>query len=300
MLRDANANVRGHDISLVIPTLNASAEIATLLDLVLDQIVVPSEILVVDSSSDDNTVGVINERFPTVMVRVVKRADFNHGLTRDFALRQVSGEIVCFMTQDAVPASKDYFARLVRPLYEDASVGLSSGRQLPKLDARRFEQLVRNYNYREESCVYSIEDLSRAGIRTFFASDVCSAYRRRAYLECGGFAETDISEDMYMAAKMIYGGWKVAYAADAEVCHSHNLTARQQYARNYKIGRFLETHDDLFGAVKEIGEGKDLVASVSKSLVAEKRYIELVAFFGDVAARLMGNRMGRWRARNHG
>lgn len=279
-------------VSLIIPTLNAEGEIGALIEALLEQSRVPNEILVVDSSSDDGTVGIASS-YREVAVEVIDRRDFDHGLTRDRALRRSSGDIVCFMTQDAVPANDAFVENLIAPILSDPSVAISSGRQLPKADARRFEQLVRAFNYADESNVRSRDDVPRLGVKAYFATDVCAAYRRSAYLGLGGFGRTDMSEDMLMAAKALNAGWKVAYAADAEVYHSHNLTPRQQYERNFAIGRFLERNGDLLSCASEVGEGGRLARDVAAALVKEGDIPELLAFAVDCAARLAGNRVGR-------
>lgn len=283
-------------ISLVIPTLNAGEEIGDLLKRLLAQTVVPDEFLVVDSASTDNTASIAKE-YPGVRVLSIERKDFNHGLTRDMALHEATGDIVCFMTQDAVPANDKFVENLIAPIRSDGEIAISSGRQLPKADARRFEQLVRAFNYTDVSYVRSKVDVSKLGIKTYFATDVCAAYRRSQYLELGGFGKTNMSEDMLMAAKAINAGYKVAYAADAEVYHSHNLTLKEQYRRNYAIGVFLETNKDVVKCESEVGEGSKLVKSVSKSLISEGNIPELFAFGFDCAARLLGNRAGRRSAR---
>lgn len=283
-------------ISLVILTLDAGEEIGNLLKRLLDQTVVPNEILVVDSASTDNTVSIAKE-YPGVRVLSIERKDFNHGLTRDMALREATGDIVCFMTQDAVPTNDKFVENLIAPILSDGEIAISSGRQLPKADARRFEQLVRAFNYTDVSYVRSKADVSKLGIKTYFATDVCAAYRRSQYLELGGFGKTNMSEDMLMAAKAINAGYKVAYAANAEVYHSHNLTLKEQYRRNYAIGVFLETNKDVVKCESEVGEGSKLVKSVSKSLISEGNIPELFAFGFDCAARLLGNRAGRRLAR---
>ena len=215
------------------------------------------------------------------------------------ALRESTGDIVCFMTQDAVPANNKFVENLIAPILSDSQVVISSGRQLPKADARRFEQLVRAFNYTDVSYVRSKADVSKLGIKTYFATDVCAAYRKTQYVELGGFGKTNMSEDMLMAAKAINAGYKVAYAADAVVYHSHNLTLREQYQRNYAIGAFLETNKNVVKCESEVGEGSKLVKSVSKSLISERNIPELFAFGFDCAARLLGNRAGRRSARRN-
>lgn len=283
-------------ISLIIPTLNAQGEIGPLLDNLLAQSRVPDQIIVVDSASDDGTVEEAAARSGVELIKI-KRSDFNHGATRDMALKRSMGDIVCFMTQDAVPVNERYIENLIAPLLADERVAASSGRQLPKADARRYEQLVRGFNYTDKSNVRSFDDIKRIGIKAYFATDVCSAYNRDLYLELGGFCSTDMNEDMYLAAKAINSGYKVAYAADAEVYHSHNLSPKQQYARNFAIGRFLERNKDLLVCESEVGEGKRLASNIAKTLVHERNFTELAAFGADCVARFLGNRKGRAAAR---
>lgn len=284
------------DISIIIPTLNAEHEIEALLIALDRQSIQPNEILVVDSASEDKTIELV-QKHKRVRLLEIDRQDFNHGTTRDIALNESSGDFVCFLTQDAVPASDDYLKRLVAPMVEDSNIALVSGRQLPKANARRFEQLVRDFNYPDTPSVRSKGDLEKLGIKTFFASDACSAYRRTAYLECGGFDHVNTNEDMLMAAKFIASGMKVAYEPRAEVYHSHNLTPSQQFARNRAVGFFLETHADDLMHASEIGEGGRLVRSVSSQLLREGNFGELVAFGVDCCSRLLGNRAGRRAAR---
>lgn len=284
------------DISVIIPTLNAEREIEALLTALDRQSIQPNEILIVDSASDDRTVEIV-QKHERVRLLEIDRQDFNHGSTRDLALRESRGDFVCFLTQDAVPVSDDYLELLVAPMVDDSEIALVSGRQLPKADARRFEQLVRGFNYPDSSSVRSKRDLKKYGIKTFFASDTCSAYRRTAYLECGGFEHVNTNEDMLMAARFITSGMKVAYEPRAEVYHSHNLTPSQQFARNRAVGFFLETHADDLMQASEIGEGGRLVKAVSSQLLREGNLVEFIAFGVDCCARLLGNRAGRRAAR---
>ena len=284
------------DVSVIIPTLNADHEIEDLLAALERQSLRPMEILVVDSASDDDTVPLVKTH-EGIRLLQIERCDFNHGATRDMALRATTGDFVCFLTQDALPASDAYLERLVTPMVGDPSIALVSGRQLPKADARRFEQLVRSFNYPDSPSGRSKSDVNECGIKTFFASDSCSAYRRTAYLDCGGFEYVNTNEDMLMAARFVASGLKVAYEPGAEVYHSHNLTPSQQFARNRAVGMFLESHSDDLMHASEIGEGGRLVKAVSSQLLREGNLTEFIAFGVDCCARLLGNRAGRRAAR---
>lgn len=279
-------------VGLVIPTLNAGRELDALLDAVKNQTRRPDDVLVVDSSSDDNTVEIVKSR-PGVRAMSIHREDFDHGGTRQLALGEVAGDFILFLTQDAIPADERYIENLLRP-FEDPEVAMTSGRQLPKPDARRYIQLVQEFNYPAVPNVRSESDIEKLGIRAFFASDACSAYRRSALDTIGGVPRPcATNEDMLAAARLLRAGYKVVYAADARVFHSHNLTPYKQFLRNRAIGAFLVEHADALDVPSEVVEGVGLVKSVAAQLASEGRADELLAFGVDCFARLLGNVIGK-------
>ena len=115
-------------VSVILPTLNAAGEIAALLATLMDQTQPPEEILVVDSGSTDDTAELARAHGARVMS--VPRDQFDHGGTRDAALRQTAGEFVLFLTQDALPADERYIEHLLKA-FADERVAAASGRQLP-------------------------------------------------------------------------------------------------------------------------------------------------------------------------
>lgn len=280
-------------VSVVIPTLNAAGEIGSLLERLLAQTIKPNEVLIIDSDSEDDTVEIVSS-FPGITMLPIDRREFDHGATRHRGVLETTGDYVLFLTQDALPANYDYIESLIRPLEEDPFVAMVTGRQLPKADARRFEQLVREFNYPARSVVKSKSSIAEMGVKAYYASDVCSAYRRSDYFAQGGFLRPcETNEDMFMAAKFINAGKKVAYAAEAQVFHSHNLSLREQYLRNRLLGRVLEENRSLICCESEVGEGVVLARSVLSQLIAEHRLCEALSFVADCAARLIGNRVGR-------
>ena len=240
-------------VSVIVPTLNAEKEIRHLLSALLGQDFPPEEILVIDSSSEDNTVKICEE-FSKVQVIRIPREDFDHGKTRDMAVRRSKGEIVVFLTQDAIPADAGFLGKLISPL-KNSEVAVSVGRQLPKQDASKMEALVRRFNYPSESNIRSADDIPRMGIKAFFCSDSCAAYRKDVYLALGGFEyPLKSNEDMFFAAKALQNGYRVVYTADASVYHSHNFSLREQYKRNYLQGYEIERHRELIGGLRFVHE----------------------------------------------
>lgn len=279
-------------VSVIVPTLNAENEITELLQKLSRQTVKADEIIIVDSASDDHTVAMA-KTCPDVRVLEIERREFDHGGTRDLALRASKGDFVIFLTQDAVPADDRLVENLLKP-FEDSQVAGVSGRQLPKADAKPYERLIREFNYPAKSFTRTKEDIPRLGIKTFFFSDACAAYRREVYLELGGFEKNLLTdEDLFFAAKMINAGYTLAYAADAQVFHSHNLSLQQQFERNRIQGIEFKKHAQLLSGVSLEGEGVKMVKEVSKNLLAEGKVGNMFAFWLDCGARFLGSRAGR-------
>lgn len=284
-------------ISLIIPTLNAEKTIRNLLDSLLHQTLVPDEILIADSQSDDSTLEILNS-YPMIRIIPIKRTEFDHGKTRDMVVRLSKGDLILFMTQDAIPADQDSIRNLIQPL-KDPKIAVSYGRQLPRPEATLSERLIRTFNYPDVPHVYSKADIPAHGIKTFFCSDVFAAYQRSIYEKLGGFEyPIRTNEDMLFAAKAVQNGYSIAYAADARVIHSHNFSFKEEYQRNYIQGYELEKHKDLLSHVSASSEGMKLFRYVSNDLLKHGNIPEWFRFTADCASRYLGNRAGRKEAEN--
>ena len=122
------------------------------------------------------------------------------------------------------------------------------------------ERYTRQFNYPEQSSVKTKADLLRLGIKTYFCSNVCAAYKRDIFEQLGGFVNhTIFNEDMIYAAGAIQAGYAIAYAADAKVIHSHNYSGWQQFTRNFDLGVSHVQYPAVFDGVPPEGEGMKLV-----------------------------------------
>lgn len=285
-------------VSVIIPTYNAEIWLKRQLEVLLNQTVKP-EIIVIDSGSTDQTVPIAAACSGQVRLLQIPYTSFDHGGTRDLGLRQSTGDIVLFLTQDALPASERYIEKLIYP-FEDQSVAAVFGRQIARKDAPLYEQLTREFNYPNRFRSWEKKDIPRYGVKAYFFSNVCSAYRRDAYLAVGGFDNPILSnEDMMMAEKLLCAGFKLAYTPEAEVYHSHCYSLREEFLRNVRIGTVMEQYKDWLIGADADAEGWKMVKAVGGELIRRGCVEQLLAFYTHAAFRLAGNRVGRIRGRRN-
>lgn len=276
-------------ISVIIPTLNAGKHIQKLLTLLKGQSI-PSEIIVIDSSSSDNTVKIAESY--GVKTITIKREDFDHGGTRNMAVSHARGDIVVFLTQDAFPENKHCIENLTDPL-TNLEIAGAYGRQIPKIDSIPSERFTRLFNYPSTPIVKGKDDISKLGIKTFFFSNVCSAIRKREFEELGGFPEKAImNEDMVFAAKLILKGYKIAYVPEAKVIHSHNYTWKQQFKRYFDIGVSLKDNSWMLEYVGAEKEGVKFLKEEIRYLFKNREYRWIPYVIGEAISKYSGYKLG--------
>lgn len=277
-------------VSIIIPTLNAEKFIAELVLRLRRQTLLPAEIIVVDSSSGDQTVEIAAEMGCRTLV--IERKAFDHGGTRNQSAKLAVGDVLVFMTQDALPVDDKLLEKLVEPL-ADSLIAASFGRQLAKGDAIPPEKFARLFNYPGTGMVKSRDDLPRLGIKTFFFSNVCSAVRKREFEAVGGFPEKIVmNEDMVLAAKLILRGYKVAYVPEAAVWHSHNYSIAQQFRRYFDIGASLSMNRWLLEYARAEGEGFKFVKEQLMWLLRHRHYRWIPYTVALTVAKYTGYRLG--------
>ena len=233
------------------------------------------------------------EEYRNLCVTHISKREFDHAATRSRAVAHSDADIFVMMTMDAYPKDTHLIENLVRALMPD-NVAVSYARQLANKDAGIIERFTRNYNYPHISCVKSAADIERMGIKTFFCSDVCAAYKRNVFDKLGGYPDHAIfNEDMIFAHKAIMAGYSVAYVADACVYHSHNYTGRQQFHRNFDMGVSQADHPEVFASVPAEGEGISMVKETARYLIEQKQGWQVFKLIYISGCKYLGYRLGK-------
>jgi rhamnosyltransferase len=257
------------EVAVVIPTLNGGTALAALLDAVDGQTgPFHPHIVAVDSGSTDGTLALLTRRAATLL-HVTPDA-FNHGETRNQALRAVDTELAVMIVQDALPTSPRWLETLVRPLCDDTSLAGTWARQRPRPDASRLTAFYLSQwvgAQPDGRIVGPVTALSLAAMEPaqrhlLCAFDnVCACIRMSVWRQ-HPFRRTRIAEDLEWALSVLQAGHRIAYVPDAEVVHSHDRTAVYELRRTYLVHQRLQA---LFG-LSTIPDAPALVRAIALTL----------------------------------
>jgi rhamnosyltransferase len=298
MDNQSNANTTNNSsytVDVIIPAYHSDDKLDRLLTMLYRQTVKPGRVIILhteDYPGEDLPLPRIEGSNITVIP--IDKKLFDHGGTRKYGASLSDADILMFMTQDAVPADEFLIEKLLEPYAADPWVSATYARQLTDEKDDLIEKYTRNFNYPKQSRIKDKEDLEELGIKTFFCSNVCATYMNSSYKKMGGFVDKTIfNEDMIMAASMILRNYRVAYAADAKVFHSHSYTYTQQFSRNFDLGVSHNQYVEIFQQVKSESEGMKLVRNTLRYLIKKKKYFLIPNLIIASAFKFAGYQLGK-------
>ena len=104
---------------------------------------------------------------------------------------------------------------------------------------------------------------------------------------------TIFNEDMIYAGTIVKKGGKIAYCADAQVVHSHNYSALEQFHRNFDLAVSQTMHPEIFGGIRSESEGIRLVKkSLSYCIRIGKPWL-MIQVVTQSAGKLLGYKLGQ-------
>lgn len=293
------------NIQVIIPVYKPDGKLIKIIEKLRKQTVKPAGINLVWSKTDheeDAVMSRIKRECGDIRILEIPVREFDHGGTRRRSVRNTPCDIFVMMTQDAVPKNDMLIENLTAPLISQMTestpngtvIACVYGRQLPGRDSSPYEKLSRLHNYSELSRTKTGEDIKKLGIKAFFCSDVCCAYRRDIYEECGGFVRSTVfNEDMIMARRFLDKGYAVRYEATAAVIHSHDYSAMEQLRRNFDLGASQAMFPDVFGGISSESEGIKFAVSSIKLLIKKGRPLLVPGFCIQCFFKLVGYRLGK-------
>lgn len=208
--------------SVVIRTYNEESHIGRLLTGLLEQTVVPDDIIIVDSGSTDATLSIVS-RFPVSIIKIDK-SEFSFGRSLNFGCKAAKNDLILIVSAHVYPIYKNW-VELMLNKFEDFEVALVYGGQCGDDTTHYSEKcIMRNWFPKDGE---TVQDHT-------FCNNANAAIRKAAWEKYKYNEELTGLEDVDFARRVKDDGYKIVYQHDAEIVHVHEQTYKQIYNRYYR------------------------------------------------------------------
>jgi rhamnosyltransferase len=178
-------------------------------------------------------------QYPEVRLHEILNTEFGHGRTRNLAAELARGEIVAYLTHDAVPLDAGWLSAIVEPMLDDERVVAVMGKQVPRpgcypLLKYEIQSVFAGMGPDFGTTIFRDDGtLAARGLRDAagFYSDVNAAARRSILTGPVPYRDVSYAEDQLFGRDVIDRGYRKAYAPRAAVEHSNDLTLAQSGRR---------------------------------------------------------------------
>jgi GT2 family glycosyltransferase len=197
-------------ISVIIPAYNSGEHLTLCLKALSESTVAPSEVIVVDDGSSDDT----RERAAAFGTRILKTGGrCGPGFARNLGSQEATGDVLFFLDSD-VCVTRDTVARIDRTFEADPALDALIGSYDRTPACWNFLSQYRNLMH---TYVHQTGD---AHASTFWSG--CGAILRKVFLNNGGFDKSynrPAIEDIELGYRLVLNGHKILLDRDLQVTH---------------------------------------------------------------------------------
>ncbi|MDQ8837397.1 glycosyltransferase family A protein [Streptococcus ruminantium] len=226
------------------------------------------DVLITDSGSTDDSVNIINrfaQKHNNLKLLHLKKEEYSHGGTRQMAAELSQGEIMVYLSQDAVPHNEQWLVEMVRPFAIHPDIVAVLGNQKPRhycFPAMKYDILAvfNEQGVADALTFWQRLDTSQKGQYTkeSFYSDVCSAAPRKFLVEKIGYRNVAYSEDYEYGKDILDAGYIKVYNSKAIVEHSNDVRLSEYRHRifdeayNVRLNSGITNKVSIFSVVKQV------------------------------------------------
>ena len=215
-------------ISVVIPVYNEERYLGSCLNALIEQILPPDEIIVVDDGSTDNSLQIAN-KYP---VRVISQKHHGPAAARNIGIQNANGEIILFTDADCRP-TVNWVQEMVQPFLDATIVGVKG---VYATNQQNIVARIIQYEFEERY------DMMSRLTRIDFVDTYSAAFRADVLRQVGGFDRAfphANNEDVDLSYRLARLGNKMVFNRNAVVFHHHverwgdyiNLKIKRAYWR---------------------------------------------------------------------
>ncbi len=227
-------------VSVLIHNLNRALALERCLASVAIQTYRPLEIVILEAGSTDDSPKIVEEackglRRAGIEARVIACPQMGVAASRNLAARQASGDLLCFVDNDAAFTSPDCLCQGVKLFLDRCRLGLVSFKVL-KANTDEFDPWA--WVFRRPLAIWSEREFKTF---TFNGTGFCA--RANAFWEAGGFWEhlqyAREEEDLGLA--LVDEGWDMLYSPSVTIRHYAEPKGRLSLAER----RFTELRNGI-------------------------------------------------------
>lgn len=213
--------------SVIIRCLNEAEHLPHLLDSIARQTFQPTEVIVVDSGSRDNTVQIARSKGARLIE--IQPQEFTFGRALNLGAASAVGEVLVIVSAHTYPTTDRWLEFLMEP-FDQPDVALVYGGQTGDQRSKFSElQLFRQW-FPSESCDNQAHS---------FCNNANSAIRRSVWETMPYDEQIPALEDIHWAKRAIERGLRISYRSAAMIAHVHEEPYLKVYNRYRREGMGL-------------------------------------------------------------
>ena len=247
-----NGTVKGIDtnyfdgvVSVVFPTYNPGSELDVAVSVLKEQIGVKKvEIILVDSGTSEERRSDAYRDADKIID--ISQEEFTHSFARNLGAENAIGEVLIFMTQDAIPLGKHWVANMIAPIINEENIAAVSCVEVCPEDTDLYYKIASRYHfgyvlggkpYLEGEYNKSMNTMEVR--RNASLSDIATAIRKSVFEKYQ--YRFQFAEDLDLGVRLIKDSYKIIITSAEKIIHGHNRSAGYYIKRSSVEGSTLNT-----------------------------------------------------------
>jgi GT2 family glycosyltransferase len=293
--------MKSYTVSIIIITCNRPFLLDHCIQRVLDQSNQRKEIIVIDSSSNDESEELIS-RYPDIRYVHVRGQRNNMPQARNEGIQLSTGELIAFIDDDSM-VQPGWLDALVE-VYQDDSIGAAGGRVIAMPEPYCNQWKGEPHLTVAASGRVVAKD---AGLISTYPIEVdhligCNmSFRRKALEMVGGFdqnyTQTNLREETDMCVRVKKVGWRIIFHPSIAVMH-FSARSLQPYFLERPTVQFSNGRNGAYFALKHFGiTPRTLAGQLADTGKSCGRAMYFTGLFSiGVAAQILGRTVGMYEA----
>ena len=219
--------------SIIISVFNRPHEVIELLDSLAVQSVKEFEVIVVEDGSSDSCADISLSFNEQLTIHYYSKENNGQGFSRNFGAERAQGDWLFFFDSDCI----------IPPTYFESFEAFSSENEFdafsgPDMASNDFSVLQRAISYSMTSFLTTgsirgkKENVNKVEFRSFNLG-----IKKFVFKQLGGFAKTNMREDIELSHRVTTNGFEVVLIPDARIYHKRRNTIRSYFTQIWSVGR---------------------------------------------------------------